>query len=129
MENPAELRARAERTIRQRSLDKLSASVADPNLRTMAREFATGRMRADEFVRRMERSAPAMRGLDRCIKHYLTLTPAELAAAKAQHEQNIDTVAAELAELDHGLPRPIPAPRVRRPVVEEDSWESQSWLE
>ena len=42
METPAELRARAERTLRQRSLDKLSASVADPSLRTMAREFASG---------------------------------------------------------------------------------------
>jgi hypothetical protein len=129
METPAELRARAERTLRQRSLDKLSASVADPSLRTMAREFASGKMRADEFVRRMQGSAAAVRGLDRCIKHYMTLTPEELAAAKAQHEQNIDKIAAELAEVDQAAVRPTRAPRVRRPVAEEGSWEDKSWLE
>jgi hypothetical protein len=129
METPEELRDRAERTLRQRSLDKLSAAVADPHLRAMARDYASGRMRADEFVRRMEYSAPALRGLDRCVKHYMTLTPEELAAAKAQHQQNIDKVAAELAEVDQAARLSASAPRVRRPVVEEDSWENQSWLE
>jgi hypothetical protein len=129
METPEELRARAERTLRQRSLDKLSASVADPSLKAMAREFASGRMRADEFVRRMQGSAAAVRGLDRCINHYMTLTPEELAAAKAQHEQDIDKIAAELAEANRAAVRPAPAPRLRRPVAEEDSWENNSWLE
>lgn len=129
METPEEVRARAERTLRQRSLDRLSASVTDPQLRSMARECASGRMRADEFVRRMEQSAPAMRGLDRVIKHYMTLSPEELAAAKAQHERNIDQVAAELAAVDQAARRPTPAPQVRRQVAEEDSWESKSWLE
>jgi hypothetical protein len=124
METPEEVRARAERTLRQRSLDKLSASVADPQLRSMAREFASGRMRADEFVRRMEQSAPAMRGLDRVIKHYMTLSPEELAVGKTQYERTIDQVA-----VDQAASRPAPAPRVRRQVVEEDSWESKSWLE
>lgn len=129
MESPAELRARAERTIRQRSLDKLSANVTDPQLRSMAREFASGRMRADEFVRRMEQSAPAMRGLDRVVKHYATLSPEELAAAKAQHERNIDQVVTELTDADHAARHPTPAAPVRRRVAEEDSWENRSWLE
>lgn len=129
METAEELRARAERTLRQRSLDKLSASVTDPQLRSMAREFASGRMRADEFVRRMEQSAPAMRGLDRVMKHYMTLSPDDLAAAKAQHQRNINDVAAELTEADQAAHRPTPAPRPRRQVVEEDSWENKSWLE
>jgi hypothetical protein len=128
METPEELRARAERTLRQRSLDKLSASVTDPQLRSMALEFASGRMRADEFVRRMETSAPAMRGLDRVIKHYMTLSPEELAAAKAQHERNVDQLAVELIELDQAARRPTPV-TTRRQVVEEDSWENNSWLE
>lgn len=128
METPEELRARAERTLRQRSLDKLSASVTDPQLRSMAREFASGRMRADEFVRQMEKSAPAMRGLDRVVKHYMTLSPEELAAAKAQHERNIDQLAVELTELDQAARRPTPV-KTRRQVAEEDSWENNSWLE
>ncbi|HEX3778726.1 MAG TPA: hypothetical protein VHX38_03600 [Pseudonocardiaceae bacterium] len=129
METPEELGVRAELTLRQRSLDKLSASVTDPQLRSMAREFASGRMRADEFVRRTEQSAPAMRGLDRVIKHYMTLSPEDLAAAKNQHQRNIDQVAAELTEVDQAARRTAPAPRVRRPVGEEDSWENKSWLE
>jgi hypothetical protein len=128
MEIPEELRARAERTLRQRSLDKLSASVTDTQLRSMAREFASGRMRADEFVRRTEQSAPAMRGLDRVMKHYMTLSPEDLAAAKAQRERNIDQVTAELTAVDQAARRPAPAPQARR-QVEEDSWENKSWLE
>jgi hypothetical protein len=128
METADELRARAERTIKQRSLEKLSASVTDPKLRTMAREFASGRLPADQFVRQMERSAPAMRGLDRCIKHYATLTPEELAAAKAQRDRDIDAMVAELTEADRVPQQPARAPRVVK-RVEEESWENQSWLE
>jgi hypothetical protein len=51
-----------------------------------------------------------MRGLDRVIKHYVTLSPDELAAARAQHERNIDQVAAELTDVDQDTRRPGPAP-------------------
>ena len=128
METPAESRAQAERTLRQRSLEKLTAKVPDPNLRAMGRQLASGQMRADEFVRQMERSPALMRGFDRCIKHYATLTPEELAAAKADHDRQVDAVAAELSAVDRGAQRPRQAPRVRR-ETQEESWENRSWLE
>jgi hypothetical protein len=87
-------------------------------------------MRADEFVRQMEQSPALMRGLDRCVKHYMTLTPEELAAAKAQRDLQVDQITAELAAQDQAAQRPQRAPRVRRQAEEEDdSWEGRSWLE
>jgi hypothetical protein len=85
-------------------------------------------MSAAEFVRHMERSATAMRGLDRFVTHVVTLSPDELDAVRAARERDLDRTVAELAATSatqhrgHGR---------RRPAEEdEDTWdESQSWLE
>lgn len=111
-----ETRTQAEQLLQRQSLRELSAAVTDPILRAQAAQLADGRMSAAEFVRHMEQSPTAMRGLDRFVKHVVTLTPRQWDAIRAGRERHIDRITAELlAPPDH------PAP------AEED--EPQSWLE
>ena len=90
MDSPDDLRTQAEQMLERQSLRKFSDTVADPALRAQAQQLAAGRMSAAEFVRHMERSATAMRGVDRFVKHVVALSPQELDAIRIARERDIE---------------------------------------
>jgi hypothetical protein len=132
MEADGQLRARAQETLRQRTLRSSSEAIADPALRTQAQQFADGRMSAGEFVRYMDRSASAMRGLNRFVDGVTRLTPDELDGIGVAYARQVDQVASELAERDAegSVSRRCAANRRDQPEEDEESWgEPESWLE
>lgn len=131
MDGVDERRVQAEQALERRSLVKFSDTVTDPVLRAQAQQLADGRMSAAEFVRHMERSATAMRGVDRFVKHVVALSPDELDAIRAARERDIEHMATELAtQPTTRAVGPRGHARVRRTEEVEDTCdEPQSWLE
>jgi hypothetical protein len=131
MDSAAERRTQAEQVFERRSLREFSDTVTDPALRAQAQQLAAGRMSAAEFVRHMERSATAMRGVDRFVKQVVALSPQELEAIRAARERDIEHTATELAmQRTTPIVGPRGSRRIRRIEEDENTWdEPQSWLE
>jgi hypothetical protein len=124
------LRTQAEQAFEKRSMDKLSAAITDPGLRAQAKQLASGGISPGEFVKYMERSAPAMRGFDRYLKRYMSLTAEDMDRIGAERDRQVGEVMAELATGGAATEPGQPVERARRRNEEDEpSWEEGSWLE
>jgi hypothetical protein len=121
-EEPAAHTVEADRVAQRRALADNARRITDPRLRAEVEALASGRATPAEFVRFVDTSPEAWRGLYRTMAAYLALSDHERAElVERYHEQ----VAAVQAELD----QPAPRHRIAPPDVDE-SWEArQSWLE
>lgn len=123
-----ELRARAERTYDQRSVERLSAGITDPGLKDLTRRFASGQVPAAQILRHVEQSPAAMHRLEQRLKRYAEMPHDELAALEAQRVREISKIEAELTAMDHAASHARQS--LRRRVQEQDDppWEDQPWM-
>jgi hypothetical protein len=110
--------ARAERAFQRRALHTLADRITDPALRERALALADGQLSAEQFVRDMARSAPAMRGFDRYLTRLAALTPAELEEIRVRRAERIDEIVAKFTATTPALPDPD----AEQPWEDNDSW-------
>lgn len=129
MDNPDDVRTEAERVFRQRALDRLSAAITDPAMKTMTQQFASGQLSPRDVIRHLEHSHAAMRGFDSYIARLMRLSPQQREAMRAEHERRVAEIADELSAARHVTPAPRRAHRPRHAEDEEEApWEDGSWL-
>ena len=84
MTNPDPVREQAANVLHRRTLDKLSARIADPVWRDRAQQFASGRMSAQDVLAYIEQSPAVMRSFDRHLIKLTELSGDELDALRQQ---------------------------------------------
>jgi hypothetical protein len=125
-EEPAAHTDEAHRVAQRRALADNARRITDPRLRAEVEALASGKATPADFVRFVDNSPQAWRGLHRTMAAYLALTDHQRTdLVELYHQQ----VAAIQAELDQPAPSPALHRRIQPPDVDE-SWEAQqSWLE
>jgi hypothetical protein len=113
----------AERIAYQRALAANARRITDPRLRAEVEALAAGTMSPAEFVRFVDHSPTAWRGLRRTLSTYLALTDEQRTDLVEQYRRRTAAIQAELDQ-------PPPAARPAGPPDEDEPWDSQqSWLE
>lgn len=119
--------AQAERVAQQRALADTARRIADPRLRAEVEALAAGTTSTAEFVRFVDTSPQAWRGLHRTVSTYLALTDDQRIELVDRYRQQTASIQAELGQ---SVPASTSGHQDAPETRADESWETrQSWLE